>query len=88
MAPDKISRVLHNLLENAIRHTRPGGRIQLNAEVKEGVVHVIVEDTGEGISPEDIPHVFDRFFVDRDHAAGVASANGCRKTNNTNKKSH
>jgi signal transduction histidine kinase len=62
MAPDKISRVLHNLLENAIRHTRPGGRIQLNAAVEEDAVLVIVKDTGEGIQPADLPHVFDRFF--------------------------
>jgi signal transduction histidine kinase len=62
MAPDKISRVLHNLLENAIRYTLPGGGIQLNAEVQEGAVLVTVKDTGEGIPPADLPYIFDRFF--------------------------
>lgn len=62
VAPDKISRVLHNLLENAIRHTPDGGQVRCHAEEKNGVAWVTVEDTGEGISPEDMPHVFDRFF--------------------------
>lgn len=62
MAPREISRVLHNLLENSLRHTPAGGDIQLQAEIQDGHILVSVSDTGEGISPEDLPHVFDRFF--------------------------
>ena len=62
LAPDKIGRVLRNLVENAIRHTPPGGTIELHAEAKPGTVEVAVRDTGEGIPPEDLPRVFDRFY--------------------------
>jgi signal transduction histidine kinase len=62
MAPEKISRVLHNLLENAIRHTPPGGRVNLVADLMGRDVLVVVEDTGAGIPADDLDHVFDRFF--------------------------
>jgi signal transduction histidine kinase len=62
MAPDKIGRVLRNLVENAIRHTPAGGRIELRAEPRPGEVVVTVRDTGEGIAAADLPRVFDRFY--------------------------
>ena len=62
MAPEKISRVLQNLIENAIRHTPSGGEIRLRAAVQNHSVIVVVSDTGEGIAPEDLPRVFDRFY--------------------------
>jgi signal transduction histidine kinase len=66
MAPDKISRVLRNLVENAIRHTPPGGQIEVRAEPGSGdagaKVAVKVRDTGEGIPLADLPRVFDRFY--------------------------
>lgn len=61
-APDKISRVLQNLIENAIRHTPAGGRIQISATPADGAVLVTVADSGEGISDTDLPHIFDRFY--------------------------
>ncbi|GAB4579304.1 MAG: hypothetical protein Fur0022_20420 [Anaerolineales bacterium] len=62
MAPGKISRVFRNLLENAIRHTPAGGAIHVRAGVENGSVVVAISDSGGGISSEDLPHVFDRFY--------------------------
>jgi signal transduction histidine kinase len=58
----QISRVLANLVSNALRHTPAGGRITLHAYPTRAHVVVEVTDTGEGIRPEDVPHVFEQFF--------------------------
>lgn len=58
----RIEQVLGNLLQNAIRHTPSGGRVDVTVDASESVVRVTVSDTGEGISPDDLPHVFDRLF--------------------------
>jgi signal transduction histidine kinase len=62
LAPREIGRVLRNLLDNALRHTPEGGEIQLTAGLENGSVVVSVSDTGEGISEEDLPRVFERFY--------------------------
>jgi signal transduction histidine kinase len=63
IAPQKIERVLYNLLTNAIRHTATGGVVALTVmgDAHGGVV-VRVTDTGEGIEGDDLPHVFERFY--------------------------
>src|SRR5207253_10194745 len=61
--PLRIGQVLANLLSNALRHTSSGGTVTVSAELERltnGVVFE-VEDTGEGIAAEALPHVFDRF---------------------------
>jgi len=64
--PDRIAQVLTNLLGNALRHTPPGGRVTVRAWTRGGEVAVAVADTGVGIPPEHLPHIFDRFYrVDR-----------------------
>jgi signal transduction histidine kinase len=60
--PDRIKQVLLNLLGNALRHTPPGGTIQLEVSSTANEVHFAVVDTGEGINPADLPHLFDRFY--------------------------
>ena len=60
--PDRILQVLGNLVSNALRHTPEGGQITLSAARFEKELRVTVQDTGEGIPPEDLPHVFDRFY--------------------------
>jgi signal transduction histidine kinase len=57
-----MGRVLQNLVSNALRFTPAGGMIFLRAEPQGEVVRVEVADTGEGISPEDLPRVFERSF--------------------------
>jgi signal transduction histidine kinase len=58
----KIQRVLNNLVQNAIRHTSAPGSISLATKVVPEGVQVEVTDTGEGISAEDLPHIFEQFF--------------------------
>jgi len=59
---NKLQRVITNLVQNAIRHTPSGGSISLSTQVAPEGVQVEVADTGEGIAPEDLPHIFDQFF--------------------------
>jgi signal transduction histidine kinase len=62
----RLQQVLFNLLSNALRHTPTGGAITTRLESKGDRIVVSVQDTGSGIPPEDLPHVFDRFYrVDR-----------------------
>ena len=57
-----IERVIENLLDNAVRHTSPGGSIRLTFSAQNGDISVCVIDTGCGIAEEDLPHIFDRFY--------------------------
>ena len=60
--PVRIREVLTNLIANALRHTRRGGRIEVAGEANGQRLTLIVSDTGIGIAPEALPHIFDRFF--------------------------
>jgi signal transduction histidine kinase len=61
-APDKVERVLYNLVANALRHTPSDGSVAVLVQPGEGEVCVTVEDTGEGIPPEALRRAFDRFW--------------------------
>jgi signal transduction histidine kinase len=58
----RIGRVLNNLVSNALRHTPAQGRVEVMARRNGHGVEVIVSDSGEGIQPQDIPHMFDQFY--------------------------
>ncbi len=60
--PIRLRQVFINLLSNALRHTPAGGQITLTGEVEAGAVVLSVQDTGEGLEPEQLPAVFDRFY--------------------------
>jgi signal transduction histidine kinase len=59
---ERMSQVLDNLIQNAFRYTSEGGQVLLAATGLDGQVEITVSDTGKGISPADLPHVFDRFY--------------------------
>jgi len=60
--PDRMTQVLGNLISNALRYTPEGGEIALSADATDNLVRLRVSDSGSGIEPEDIPHIFDRFY--------------------------
>ncbi len=71
--PDRLEQVLTNLLNNAAKYMEPGGRIWVTAEVQSGDVVLRVRDSGIGIAPDMLPHIFDPFWqVERtvDHSQG------------------
>jgi two-component system phosphate regulon sensor histidine kinase PhoR len=61
--PDRLAQVLVNLIENALRHTPAGGSVSIEIQAHEGAATLIVRDTGVGIPFNDLPHVFERFYV-------------------------
>jgi len=71
----RVNEVLHNILENAVAHTRKGGTIKIGASQKGKWVDVSVSDTGEGIPAEDLPHIFERFYrVDKSRARATGGS--------------
>jgi signal transduction histidine kinase len=69
--PFRLEQALVNVTANALRHSPDGGRIALAANVSDGLVGITVTDWGEGIAPEHLPLIFDRFYKAR---AGRADA--------------
>jgi signal transduction histidine kinase/DNA-binding response OmpR family regulator len=61
----RLAQIFGNLLTNAAKYTDPGGLIRVSAAVEDGQVVVRVADTGRGIAPETLPHIFDLFVQER-----------------------
>lgn len=60
--PEKMTQVVNNLLSNAVKFTPDGGAIEVRLEEGEGCVRMLVSDSGTGIDPEDLPHLFTKFY--------------------------
>lgn len=84
---DRIQQIFSNLVGNALKFTPEGGTITVGAEAEDGSVVFSVNDTGPGLEPDQLPHVFDRFWQARHHgshgvglglsiAKGLAEAHG------------
>ena len=72
-APDRLQQVIWNLLINAVKFTPKGGRIQVHLTRSDSHAELTVSDTGEGIAPEVLPYIFDRF---RQGDAGTSRRHG------------
>jgi signal transduction histidine kinase len=60
--PDRLEQALQNLAANALRHTPEGGTLTLSASRVSDTIRLSVRDSGPGIPPEQLPHIFDRFY--------------------------
>jgi signal transduction histidine kinase len=74
--PERLQRVLFNLLQNAIRHTPPDGSVTVMAEQAHGHLEIEVADTGDGIAPADCDRVFEPFFRGGTEAARTRASAG------------
>lgn len=73
--PERLRQVFHNLIENAIKYTPPGGRITATLALGDGEAIVTVRDNGIGIAAESLPRVFDRFYrVDKSNSPAADGA--------------
>jgi PAS domain S-box-containing protein len=71
--PERLQQVLWNLLSNGVKFTNRGGKVQVRLEQVNSHVEIVVSDTGIGIAPEFLPHVFERF---RQADSGIARERG------------
>lgn len=71
-----LSRLFFNLIQNAIKFTPPGGKISLSVLSQGGVLKVSISDTGVGISEEDLPKIFNRFFQNKKSQSESSSSVG------------
>ena len=84
---DDLRQLMAILIDNAIKHTEPDGVIHISLSEQSGSIVLCVENTGKGIAPEDLPHIFERFYqaddarTDSSFGLGLAIAKGLTERN-------
>lgn len=74
--PDKLERILTNLLSNAMKHTPTGGKVEILIREENGQVLFRVLDTGPGIPPEELPLIFDRYYQSKNTRYPIEGGTG------------
>ncbi len=74
--PLRLEQAVQNLAANALRHTPPGGEVVLESDLDGATTVITVRDTGEGIPPEHLPHVFERFYKADAARSGASAGSG------------
>jgi len=74
--PDRVDQVVTNLLDNALRYTPSHGTVEVRLEAVGKSIRLTVSDTGPGIDPEDLPHVFERLYVAQRYRAVRSEGSG------------
>src|SRR5690606_13784646 len=72
----RLGQVIHNLIDNALSCSPPGGTITVSARRVDGEVEVVVEDEGPGIRPEVLGRIFERFYTDRPEGEAFGNNSG------------
>ncbi len=73
---NRLEQILHNLIHNGIRHTPPGGIIVVSVSAEPQKIVLQVKDTGEGIAPEELPRIWERFYRSESSRAGSGTGLG------------
>ena len=73
---DRINEVMGNLLANAFKFTGAGGTVELSATPSDDHVQIVVRDTGAGIPPDHLPHIFEKFFQADNQGAASTTGSG------------
>jgi len=74
---DRLKQLLLNLVVNALQYTQAGGRVLLSLRVVDDFVHITISDNGPGIPPEELPHIFDRFYrVEKSRSRSALGGSG------------
>lgn len=64
--PERLKQIFFNLFDNAVRHTSVGGQVTITAKQVENEIEIVVADTGSGIAPEQLSHIWERFYTEDD----------------------